>query len=171
VPRRGWISGLAAALAPALALAGSGNGPQANYALHCAGCHRLDGTGVAAAEVPPLAGAVGWFALTPRGRAYLVRVPGVSFAPLSDAELAELLDWLVPRFAGPAPRASPAYAADEVRALRARPLRDVAAERKRVVRGIASRHPEAAAALAPAYSLSSPESSAGDATGRRSRIQ
>jgi len=83
---------LACALAPALA-AGT---PELDYMLECRGCHLEDGRGAPGA-VPSLEG-VGRFLRTSRGREYLVRVPGSAQSPLSDAELAALLDWIILRF-------------------------------------------------------------------------
>jgi hypothetical protein len=56
------------------------------------------------------------------GRQYLSRVPGAAQAPLTDARLAALLNWLVERFAGAPP--VPVYSAAEVGELRSAPLRD-----------------------------------------------
>ena len=97
-----------------------------DYALHCSACHRLDGTGTPGV-VPSLHGA-GALLATPEGRRYLARVPGVAQAPLSDARLARLLDWVLLSFSGVSPE--PPYAADEVCALRAAPLRDPLAARR-----------------------------------------
>lgn len=97
-----------------------------DYALHCSACHRLDGTGTPGV-VPSLHGA-GALLVTPEGRRYLARVPGVAQAPLSDARLARLLGWVLLSFSGVSPE--PPYAADEVGALRASPLRDPLAARR-----------------------------------------
>ena len=43
-------------------------------------------------------GFVGKFLTVAGGRAYLVQVPGVAQAPLSDEAIAELLNWLLLRF-------------------------------------------------------------------------
>jgi mono/diheme cytochrome c family protein len=88
----------AALLALALPLASgvAAATPELDYMLHCQGCHLADGRGSPGA-VPSLIG-VGRFLATSRGREYLIRVPGSAQSPLSDAELAALLDWLIPRF-------------------------------------------------------------------------
>lgn len=109
---------LAAGAAPARA------GERFDYTLHCAGCHKPDGSG--SAVVPALAD-VGRVFATPGGREYLVRVPGVAQAPLASDRLAALLNWIVVEMGGTTPR--PPYEADEVEALRARPLRDPVAAR------------------------------------------
>lgn len=90
-----------------------------NYILHCQGCHGASGHIGTLHTVPPLAGSVGWFARLPEGRAYLAQVPGASQAPISDAELAAVLTYMVQRFS--AAEAGPDFAAfteGEVRAVR-----------------------------------------------------
>jgi hypothetical protein len=72
------------------------------------------------------------------GREYLARVPGVATAPLTDAELAELLNWILPTFDGShlSPSFKP-FTAAEVSVLRRRPLRtEAAAERLRLLEKI-----------------------------------
>jgi mono/diheme cytochrome c family protein len=97
-----------------------------NFALHCSGCHRLDGGGVPG--VAPDLREIGPLLETPAGRAYLGRVPGVAQAPMDDEELARLLNWVLTEIAETAPR--PAYTAREIGILRAEPLRDPVAARR-----------------------------------------
>ena len=66
----------------------------------------------------------------PGARAYWVQVPGAAQAPLSDARLAALMNWLVERFAGQPPK--PAYTAKEVGELRSTPLRDPIGRRQQM---------------------------------------
>jgi mono/diheme cytochrome c family protein len=130
------VAGTALAVALAtLALAGTpaaAEDARVLYLLHCQGCHLADGSGSPGA-VPPLAG-VARFATLPEGRAYLVGVPGSAQAPLSDAELARVLSWMLGEF-GPAEVAATVapFSAAEVAALR-RPLADVASARQAVLR-------------------------------------
>jgi mono/diheme cytochrome c family protein len=72
-------------------------GPRSDYLLHCAGCHRPDGTGLPPG-VPSLVGPLGSIAATPQGRDYLARVPGAAQAPLSDEELTAVLNWVLLEF-------------------------------------------------------------------------
>jgi len=118
----------------ALAAGGAGaqpiSGPRLDYVLQCMGCHLEDGSG-APGRVPTLAG-VGRFLRVPGGRDYLVRVPGVAHAPLDDAALAALLNWMLARF-DPAAASAPgfvAFGAAEVARLRAVPLADATAQRR-----------------------------------------
>lgn len=66
-----------------------------NYQLQCAGCHLGSGAGSRANDTPKMAGFVGNFLRVEGGREFLVRVPGVSQSALSDAQTAELLNWLL----------------------------------------------------------------------------
>jgi mono/diheme cytochrome c family protein len=110
--------------APLAAPARASESPRILYMLNCQGCHLPDGSG-SPGSVPSLRGSVARFLTVPGGRAFLVRVPGAADAPLSDTDLAAVLNWMVRRF-GPAPdaAAAPPYTAEEVGALRARPLVD-----------------------------------------------
>ncbi len=118
---------------PGIALADSGaTDPAAtrplaeSYVLHCSGCHRLDGSGVTG--VAPDLRTIGPLLDSAAGRTYLGRVPGVAQAPLGDAELARLLNWVLLEFSGRAP--DPAYTAREISTLRAKPFRDPLAARR-----------------------------------------
>jgi hypothetical protein len=124
------VAHLAAALAAAPAGAAS---PQVDYAVHCQGCHLVDGTATPD-RVPGLLGSVGHFTQVPGGREFLVRVPGAAQSPLGDSALAALLNWILLHFdpAGLAPGFAP-YSAEEVGRLRRAPLTDVAGERRRLV--------------------------------------
>jgi hypothetical protein len=68
-----------------------------HWTLNCQGCHRPDGTGTDG-TAPSLAGTVARFLSVPGGREYLVRVPGVATSPLSNADLAEVVNWMLWRF-------------------------------------------------------------------------
>ena len=89
-----------------------------NYALHCQGCHLPDATGLDP-DVPRMTGFVGNFLHSQAGREFVIRVPGVATAALNDADLAELVNWLLVTFS---PNELPAgfepYTAEEVAALR-----------------------------------------------------
>lgn len=94
-----------------------------HYMLQCQGCHRPDGTGTIT-TAPPMTGMVARFLAVPGGREYIVRVPGVATAVLTDIELAELLNWTLYRFdAANVPASFQPYTAAEVGALRRHPLR------------------------------------------------
>jgi mono/diheme cytochrome c family protein len=111
--------------------------PRVDYMLHCRGCHGPDGNGIADGGAPPFRGELGRFLAAPGGRAYLVRVPGAAQSELSDAGLAELLNWLVRAFdAEEVPREFAPYGAEEVARYRAAPLSEVEATRRELLRSI-----------------------------------
>lgn len=127
----------ALALACALALPAAASPPELDYMLHCQGCHLADGSGAPGA-VPTLQG-VGRFLRISRGREYLVRVPGSAQSPLSDAELAALLDWMVARFDPEAAATGfTRFDADEVARWRRTPLIEVEALRAELLREVAA---------------------------------
>ncbi len=70
---------------------------EANYMLHCQGCH-LPGAEGSEGRVPPMNDFVGYFLHSQAGREFLIRVPGVAHAALSDGEVTELMNWLLRRF-------------------------------------------------------------------------
>ena len=99
-----------------------------DYVLHCGGCHRLDGTG--SAQVPTLHG-ISRYLDAGDGRQYLVRVPGIAQAPLDDARLADLLNYVLEEFGGGS--ASPPFGVAEVRRYRDIPLVDPVALREQLL--------------------------------------
>jgi hypothetical protein len=103
-----------------------------NYLLHCGGCHRPDGRGMPP-EVPSLHGELGQLAGIPDGRRYLARVPGASQTPLSDSELASVLNWVLMAFnEDTLPDAFAPLSPDEVGQARADVLADPVRERDRI---------------------------------------
>jgi len=97
---------------------------RSDYLLHCAGCHRPDGTGLPP-DVPSLSGPLGQIVASPAGRDYLARVPGAAQAPLTDAELAAVLNWVLAEFnADTLPASFSPLQGEEVGASRARVLAD-----------------------------------------------
>jgi mono/diheme cytochrome c family protein len=116
----------------------SAEAPQILYMLQCQGCHLADGSG-APGSVPSLAGLERFLAV-PGGREYLVRVPGSAQSPLSDAELAAVLNWMIREFGLPEVAADFApYSAGEVAGVRHPPLTDVDDVRRDLLRRIARR--------------------------------
>ncbi len=98
--------------------------PRVNYILHCQGCHLVDGRATEG-KIPALVGA-GRFLSVEGGREFLVRVPGVSLSELNDAELAELVNWMLYRFsADDLPADFAPYTAEEVARYRRNPLVEV----------------------------------------------
>ncbi len=115
--------------------------PAQDYVLHCMGCHGATAEGVPG-KVPPLARSLVQFMRTPAGRSYVLRVPGASNSMLTDAQLAEVLNWIAVRFGGIQGATSaalpPVFTAQEVSAQRRMPMAAVQATRREVVRELAA---------------------------------
>ena len=128
---RAWLAlGLALSMV-AVETSGAGLEPQINYQLHCMGCHGATGRSDPT-RVPSINKSFVEFAATAEGRNYLERVPGVASAPLDDADLTALLNWLFTSLQG---GAKEAFSVVEVAEARRHPLADVAAARERVENG------------------------------------
>jgi cytochrome c553 len=107
--------------APQTPIAQAGYNNATNYQLACAGCHLSNGEGSRANDVPRMQGFVGNFLKVEGGRQFLVRVPGMSMSALNDAQLADMLNWLL-RKDGMAGQSMPTqftpYSAEEIAAIR-----------------------------------------------------
>jgi mono/diheme cytochrome c family protein len=115
--------------------------PHTEYMLDCMGCHQANGAGVPG-KVPDMRGVLGALSGTGAGRRYLIEVPGVAQAPLSDAELADLLNWMVHDLGEvPGPRHFIDFTPAEVAAYRKAPLVEVAVTRRRLLAGLLGRAP------------------------------
>jgi mono/diheme cytochrome c family protein len=115
----------------ASAAAAGGGGlplPQSNYLLGCGGCHGVAGVSNSRL-VPDLADQVGYFLNDRAGREYLVRVPNVAFYPLSNRNLADMLNYMVFQLGGSSiPAGAKPYTAAEVARLRRQPLSETSLE-------------------------------------------
>ena len=110
-----------------LAEAGEGTvQPRVSYALHCSGCHGMAGQGAPAAGIPTFVDSVGRIAASDTGRTYMMHVPGVLSAGLSDAGIAEVANYVLDAWGAGAPP----FTADEVTRRRAVPVADVVAYRR-----------------------------------------
>jgi len=106
--------------------------PRINYMLQCMGCHTPDGSGEPG-RVPSIKDTLAPFALTPGGRRFLIQVPGASQSTLSDAELADLLNWMIRNLSVTKPTRFTEFTATEVARYRRTPLVDVQATRQRLL--------------------------------------
>jgi mono/diheme cytochrome c family protein len=95
--------------------------PAAGYLLNCGGCHGITGKSSDSA-VPTLRGQVASFLCLPEGRSFIVRLPNVAFAPLSDEELAGVMNFVVGVGAAKPQAGAVPYTRQEVAELRRRPL-------------------------------------------------
>lgn len=101
------------------------------YVLNCSGCHGLDGAG--AIDVPDMR-RLGRFLQLDGGREFIVKVPGVMNAGMSDAQIAEVTNWLLATFAlDSLPPGHRPYEAGEIAQARRTPLLDVAAARAALI--------------------------------------
>lgn len=127
------LMSLTAAVAPALAEQSSFERGRIDYVLHCSGCHALDGSGVEAKGIPRVKDQIGYYLRLPEGRVFLLQVPGLLSAGLSDERAAGVTNWMIEYFAGPSmpEKFEPLSAADAQRARLSKPA-DIAAVRKRL---------------------------------------
>jgi hypothetical protein len=110
------------------------------------GCHTPDGRGEPG-HVPSIRNTLVPFANTEEGRKFLVQVPGSAQSKLSDAELADVLNWMIDNLsATPRPPQLRRFTAVEVGAYRRTPLVSVATVRARLI------------AAQPAIQANSPQS-------------
>jgi mono/diheme cytochrome c family protein len=133
-PGRRWAALLATLLAAGATAQPAITNPRSLYVLHCAGCHGMDASGVPGQGVPSMRGSLGHFMKLPEGRAFLLQVPGVNNAGLSDTQIALVTNWMVRQFsADTAPPDWPAYTAAEVAAAKLSRPSDVARARADLV--------------------------------------
>lgn len=121
-PLQSMISGIAVFFCCLTAQAGGSYSPATNYMLMCQGCHLADGSGTPG-KVPALKGEVGRFLQVAGGREYLIQVPGTSQSPLTDAQVAAVLNWILDNFSSEQlPADFVPYTSAEVAQYRYRPL-------------------------------------------------
>ena len=107
--------------------------PHTDYMLDCMGCHLADGAGVAG-KVPDMRDSLVPLSATTAGRRYLVEVPGVAQSPLSNSDLAQLLNWMMSHLSSQTvPKSYKAFTPAEVAAYRNTPLVDVMGARLRLL--------------------------------------
>ena len=111
--------------------------PNTNFMMECQGCHSADGSG-SISSIPTLKNSMAKFLTVPGGREFLVQVPGAAQAPLTNAETAEVLNYMLNTF-GPVTIAKkyPPYTEEEVARLRKTPLTEVKQKRAALVKLIA----------------------------------
>ena len=98
--------------------------PRINYLLYCSGCHRPAGEGNPP-NVPTLHNELGLMMSVEEMRGYLARVPGSAHAPITDFELAEVLNWVLQEFnASTLPAGFKQLSVEEVTKARAQILAD-----------------------------------------------
>lgn len=130
----GWLCLLLLAVAPGLAADSTDSSlARQNYILNCQGCHLPDAMG-SPGLVPRIREFVGNFLHVEGGRDFIVQVPGSANAPLSDQELADVLNWMLKKFsAEQIPKDFEPYNATEIGRLRSEPLIDVIGTRAKLL--------------------------------------
>ena len=90
-----------------------------DYILHCSGCHLPDGTGNPGKGIPRFSQQVGYFLRIPEGREFLMQVPGLLSARLSDERAAAVMNYVIARYAAESlPVDFVPYTAEEAKRLR-----------------------------------------------------
>jgi len=110
--------------------------PRVNYVLHCAGCHGMTGEGSRAGGIPAFPDSVAHIAAVDAGRTYMMHVPGVVSAGLSNAEIAEVMNYILAEWSGGVD--FDPFDEAEVTRRRAEPVTDVVGYRRGVVDELAA---------------------------------
>jgi len=130
---RARIASVLGLLSLCVASAALSHDVETNYRLYCMGCHVSDGSGLEG-KVPSMRGTLVPLARRSEGRRFLVQVPGVAQSPLSNADIAALLNWMVLNLAErPAAQPIAPFTEDEVARYRSTRLVGVRATRERVL--------------------------------------
>ena len=110
--------------------------PRVNYVLHCAGCHGMTGEGSRVGGIPAFPDSVAYIASIDAGRTYMMHVPGVVSAGLSDAQIAEVTNYILEEWSDGA--ALTPFDAAEVTRRRALPVSNVVEFRRVVAEELAA---------------------------------
>ncbi len=107
------------------------NQGRTDFLLHCSGCHAQDGRGLENKGIPALKDQVGYFLRTDGGRAYVMQIPGLLSAGMSDARAADVTNYILARFAGASlPENFIPYTAEEAKRYRESRPADIPGKRK-----------------------------------------
>lgn len=124
----------------------AGRSAATNYALHCMGCHSATGAGSEKGGIPDFRNRIGVFANSDAGRTYLLHVPGVISAGLTDEEIAAVMNFIMSKFAGPSqPADYRPFSGAEVTTLRKVRIEDIALARRKIVQHLRETSQDAAA--------------------------
>ena len=108
-----------------------------DYLLHCQGCHLPQALGVPG-HVPRMNNFLGYYLHSEAGRQFVVQVPGAATANLTDARLANLMNWLLLTYsAAQLPDNFKPYSVDEIARLRPNLEPDPEVTRVRILQSIA----------------------------------
>ena len=127
------LAALAAALCGLAIRAVAEQPPEVNYMIHCMGCHLADGSG-SPPQVPDVRGEMGRLLGVDGGREYLVQIPGAATAPVSDGELAAIINYMLLAFSRETlPADFEPFSESEVKRLRPHWLSDPEPVRRRLL--------------------------------------
>ncbi len=102
-----------------------------DFLLHCSGCHAQDGRGLENKGIPAMKDQVGYFLRTEVGRAYVMQIPGLLSAGMSDARAADVTNYILARFAGVSlPENFVPYTVEEAKRYRESRPADIPGKRK-----------------------------------------
>ena len=121
-----WAGIIGAALAKPV----SAEPARANYVLYCSGCHGMSGEGTRSGGVPAFPGSVSLIAGSDSGRTYITHVPGVISNSMDDAEIADVLNYILDEWGDGGAH----FTGEEVTTRRREDIGDVVAFRRHVVR-------------------------------------
>lgn len=139
---------VACLLAPPAVSGGPTPPERLKYMLNCQGCHGPHAEGVEG-KVPRMKDFTGYFLHSRRGREFVIQVPGVANAPMSDADLTALVNWLLETYsAGQLPADYEPYTEQEVARLRTVRMADPIAARVSVLTELAPSIPQVREELA-----------------------
>lgn len=115
---------------PSLAIGGQAAALSAhsNYVLRCSGCHGLKGAGSQEGGIPEFRNSVSHIAATDIGRTYLMHVPGVVSTGLNDAEITDVMNYVLDTWGD----GTHHFTLSEVHRRRTQPVADVVALRQRI---------------------------------------
>jgi mono/diheme cytochrome c family protein len=107
--------------------------PRTNFILRCVGCHGMDGAGSEKGGIPDFRNYVGAFSRDEAGRTYVMHVPGVVNANLTNAEIADVMNYVMKTFGQSSlPDDYRPFDKAEVDRLRAAPVKDIVGLRREI---------------------------------------
>ncbi len=112
-----------------------------DYQIHCQGCHLPEAVGVPG-HVPRMKDFLGYYLHSDAGRRFIIQVPGAATANLTDARLADLMNWLLLTYSkAQLPDEFEPYSVQEIARLRPHPDPDPRATRQVILHDIAMNLP------------------------------
>lgn len=106
-----------------------------NFILRCAGCHGMEGMGTASSGVPYFPDSVGHIAALEEGRTYILHVPGVISADLTNQQIADVMNYVLETYSD---KPYTPFTLEEVNARRAESVPDIVVARRAIVNTLAA---------------------------------